>query len=139
MTYLVFVLATLVLLSGFLALTWYETGRGVRFYASSRTRLDQNVERIEFILAHIDLSAFLRDEIRHFARRIGHDIVHLSLVVVRAVERTLTRLIRYFHMRQAVDIAPRESAREFVKTLADFKNGLKGTHPEISVPDVESK
>jgi hypothetical protein len=132
MAYLIFILTALVLLIGFFALTWYETEHGVRLYGPLRTRLDRNVERIEFILGHVDLGAFLRDEIHHFARRIGHDSVHLSLIVVRAIERLLTRLVRYFHMRQAVDAAPRESARAFVKTLSDFKGGLKATHPEIS-------
>lgn len=132
MAYLIFIFITLVLLGGFFALTWYETERGMRFYAPLRARLDQNVEHVTFILTHVDLAAFLRDEIRHFARRIGHDSVHLSLVVVRATERLLTRLIRYFHTRQAVDVAPRESARAFVKTLSDFKGSLKATHPEIS-------
>ena len=132
MAYLIFIFVTLVLLGGFFALTWYETERGVRLAAPLRTRLDRSVEHIAFILTHVDLAAFLREEIRHFARRIGHDSVHLSLVVVRAVERLLTRLIRYLHMRQAVDTTPRESARAFVKTLSDFKGSLKATHPEIS-------
>lgn len=132
MTYLIFILITLVLLGGFFALTRYEAEHGMRFFAPFRARLDQNVEHVEFILTHVDITTFLRNEIIHFAHRIGHDSVHLSLIVVRAVERSLTRLVRYFHTRRAEDTAPRESARAFVKTLADFKSNLKATHPEIS-------
>ncbi|MDP2665825.1 MAG: hypothetical protein Q8P23_04335 [bacterium] len=131
MEYLIFILITLALLGGFFALTNYEARRGVRVFATHRARLDRNIERIEFILGHVDLGAFLRDEIHHFARRIGHDSVHLSLIVVRATERLLTRLIRYFHTRQATDTTPHENVREFVKTLSDFKGGLKATHPEV--------
>ena len=132
MAYLFFILVTLALLGGFSALTWYEVEHGVRLLAPLRARLDRKVEHIEFVLTHVDLAAFLRDEVRRLAHRIGHDIVHLSLQAVRAVERLLTRLIRYFHTRHAVDVAPRETSRPFVKTLADFKGRLKATHPKIS-------
>lgn len=129
---LIFVFTTLILLVGFVALTWYETAHGVRFFAPQRASLDQTIGRIEFIVDNVDLVAFLRDEARHFARRIGHDIVHFSLLLVRAVERLLTRLVRHFRSQQAVEEAPREEARAFVKTLAEFKDGLKATHPEVS-------
>lgn len=135
MFHIILILITFVLLGGFFLLTSYETEHGVRFYAPFRSRLDRNVEHIKFIWENVDLGAFLRDEVRHLARRIGHDAVHLSLFLVRAVERLLTRLMRYFHMRQAIDTAPRESTRAFVKTLSDFKDGLNATHPEIS--DIE--
>ncbi|MEK7101828.1 MAG: hypothetical protein AAB882_01600 [Patescibacteria group bacterium] len=134
---LIFILVTLALLGGFFVLTDYEVRRGTRFFAQKRARLDHTVERVQFVLGHVDIGAFVRDEIRHLAHRIAHDIVHLSLVIVRAIERLLTRVIRYFHTRQAADTAPRENVREFVKTLADFKDSLKATHPEIS--DIESK
>lgn len=132
MTYLIFILATLALLAGFLALTRYEAKRGTRFFAPLRTRLDQGIEHIEFILAHVDLGAFLRDEIRGFARRLAHDGAHLSLQAVRAIERFLTGLVRRFRMRQEVDAIPRESARTFVKTLSDFKVHLKTVRPDPS-------
>ncbi|HQT82987.1 MAG TPA: hypothetical protein PLW99_02465 [Candidatus Paceibacterota bacterium] len=132
MAYLIFVLVALVLLGGFFLLTRYETEHGVRFFAPLRARLDRNAERLAFVLAHVDLAAFLRDEVRRLMHRLGHDAVHLSLQAVRAVERVLTRLIRHFHTRHAIDVAPRETARPFVKTLSDFKGRLKATHPEIS-------
>ncbi|MHB8660358.1 MAG: hypothetical protein ACYC75_00240 [Minisyncoccota bacterium] len=130
MTYLIFILVTLALLAGFSLLTWYETERGIRLFAPLRMRLDQRVERVEFVLSHVDLSAFLRDAIRALARRVAHDVAHLSLQAVRAVERLLTRLVRRFRMRQAVTAAPRGNARAFVKTLSDFKNGLKAAQPD---------
>lgn len=129
MTYLFLILAALALLAGFLALTRYEAKRGARFFASLRTRLDRGIEHVEFILTHVDLGAFLRDEIRGFARRLAHDGAHFSLQAVRAIERFLTSLVRHFRMRQAVDAPPRESARTFVKTLSDFKVHLKTVRP----------
>ncbi|OGG78586.1 hypothetical protein A3A36_01850 [Candidatus Kaiserbacteria bacterium RIFCSPLOWO2_01_FULL_52_12b] len=130
-------LIVLALIAGFFILTWYEAERGVRFFAAQRSRLDQNVERISFAFAHIDFGAFLREEMRHLIVRISHDIAHLSLMVVRAVERLLTRLVRRLRTPRALDTAPRDSAREFVKTLSEFKGQLNATHPEISDIDLK--
>ena len=134
MLYLLLIFVSIVLLAGFLLLTEYEKRRGARFLAEHRMRLDQTVERVEFILAHVNLAMFLRDEIRHLLSRLGHDIAHLSLLVVRAIERLLTRLVRRLRTDPEREVAPRETAREFVKTLSDFKQNLQATHPEISAP-----
>lgn len=130
--YLIFILVTSALLGGFFVLTAYEARRSVRLFSSQRARLDRNVERVEFVLGHVDLGAFLRDEVRRLISRGGHGLAHLSLQAVRATERFLTRLVRRLRSRQEETIAPRESTREFVKTLSDFKNNLKETRPEIS-------
>ncbi len=114
-------------------LTQYETTRGVRFFAQRREQLDSRVRHIEFIVQHVDLAGFLRSEVQHFATRVGHDAVHLSLQAVRVVERLLTRTVRYLRSRHMRSEAPRESAREFVKTLSAFKDNLKGKHPDIEV------
>lgn len=128
---LIFILITFALLIGFFTLTLYETRNGVRFFASERARLDRNVERTEFILEHVDLGAFARDEVHRLAARVSHDVAHLSLQMVRVAERLLTRLVMYLRTRRAVDTAPRENVREFVKTLSDFKGSLNAVHPEV--------
>lgn len=130
--YIVFILVSLLLLVGFFVLTSYETRRGVRFFVLQRERLDRIVERTEFIVENVNLGEFIRDEIHHLIGRIGHDIVHFSLIAVRAVERLLTNLVRRLRTHPIVDEAPRETAREFVKTLSDFKGSLNATHPEIT-------
>ncbi len=131
MAYAILILISLVLLIGFLGVGEYEARRGARLFAAQRTRLDEGVARAEFILSHIDLIAFLRDELRRTAHRISHDIAHLSLQTVRAVERLLTRLVRSLRPPHSADVAPRGDAREFVKTLSDFKDRLKATRPEV--------
>ena len=132
MIYFTLIFASLLLLAGFIMLTNYEARRGMRLYEPQRARLDRTIERIVFITEHVNLAEFLRDEIRHVAGRIGHDSVHFSLIVVRAIERLLTNLVRRLRSHPEIDTAPRETAREFVKTLADCKDNLKATHPEIS-------
>lgn len=139
MIYLALVLGTLALLVGFVVLTHYETKYQKRFFAEKRARLDMRVERIEFIIEHVDLSAFVKDEIRHAMNHIGHTVAHLSLQAVRFVERLLTRLVRYLRVQHEDIDAPRESTREFVKTLSDFKGGLNAAHPEVGVPETASE
>jgi len=132
MGYLIFILVTLALLVGFFVLTNYEARHGARFYEKQRARLDHSVERITFISEHVNFGEFLRDEMRHFAGRIGHSAVHFSLIGIRAVERVLTNLVRRLRTHPEIDTAPRETAREFVKTLSDFKGSLNATHPDIN-------
>jgi hypothetical protein len=134
--HLIVLLVSLALLAGFFLLTQHEARQGVRFFAARRDAFDTQVERIEFVVEHVDLGAFAREEIRHATNRTGHAIANLSLQAVRAVERLLTRAVRYLRVRHEV-AAPRESAREFVKTLSDFKDGLKATHPDIDSLEVK--
>ena len=137
MWYVYAIAASLLLLAVFLALTRYETAQGVRFLANVRGQLDRGVERVEFILAHVDLAAFLRSELEHAARRVSHELAHLSLVAVRAVERVLTRLVRRLRMHGELSVTPsREASRDFVKKLSDFKGRLKETRPDV--PDIHS-
>ncbi len=131
MAYLVAILASLALLVAFLGLTAYEAARGVRFLAGFRAQLDTHVERAEFIVAHVDLAAFLREEVRRLSALVAHAVAHATLRAVRFAERLLTRAVRYLRMHGHVDGTPsREASREFVKTLADFKEQLEASHPE---------
>ena len=131
------VLVSLALLIGFLVLTQYEMRHGMRFFAPKRQTLDTQVARAEFIIAHVDFAAFARDEIRHATNRLVHVVVNASLQAIRAIERVLTRAVRSLRIRYADTVAPRENAREFVKTLSDFKETLKTAPPEIKISDVE--
>lgn len=139
MTQIIFILVTLALFIGFIILTKYEIQRGMRVGAPYRERLDRAVGRAEFIIENVNVGAFLHDEVRHLASRVGHSIVHLSLIAVRATERALTNLVRHMRSRPESDVASRETAREFVKTLSDFKDNLKATHPVIDIPSNETR
>jgi hypothetical protein len=129
--YLVLVLTSIMLLVGFYALTWYETGRGARLFAPHRERLDKSIGRVEFIIKHVDLKAFAREEARRLVTQAGHAVAHMSLQGVRGVERGLTRVVRHLRARHGVEVKPVGETREFVKTLSDFKDRLKDTMPEV--------
>ncbi len=134
MGYLVAILVALALPAGFAALTWYEARRGARFFSDQRAALDAQAARAAFIIEHVDLAAFAREEARHAMARAGHAIAHVSLRAVRAAERFLTRLVRYMRRKKEEAVVPRENAREFVKALSDFKETIASAHPEI--PDM---
>ncbi len=134
MAYLIFILIALALLAGFFLLSDYETRRSARIFARERASFDEQVERAEFILANVDLAAFLREEFHRIAGRIAHDTAHFSLQTVRSIERFLTRLVKRLRVHREIASVSRESSREFVKTLSDFKDHLKETPPEI--PDI---
>lgn len=130
MANLVFILIAALLLIGFLTLTWYEERQGRRLVlAPTRSRLDQRLSRVQFIVEHVDLAAFVRDEIRRGMSQMGHAIVAGSLSAVRAIERLLTRLVRYLRTRHPVEPDTVADTRPFVKTLSAFKNRLKKTKP----------
>jgi len=135
MAYLFLILIAIVLLSGFILALQYEASHGVRFFAPRRAALDETVERVRFIVTHVDLAAFLADETRRLATIAGHAVVTTTLQAVRATERLLTRLVRHLRTQTETAEAPHESAREFVKTLSDFKETLKTSYP--GVPEIE--
>lgn len=122
---------------GFVVLTRYEKVRGARVFNGPRTQLDERIYNAQFILKHVDLPAFLQEELERFMRVIGHAIAHLSLQLVRATERLLTRLVRHLRTQHTEPLAPRESARPFVKTLSAFKDTLKTNAPNPDDFDIK--
>ena len=116
MPYIIAILVSLILLVGFLTLTGFEASSGNRIFVGVRKRLDRRVGQVGFILSHVDLGAFLRDAMRDGIERVLHDLAHASLVVVRLIERLLTRFVRQLRGReQAVtEEKPHRTFREAV-------------------------
>lgn len=131
MTPLTYILGTSTILAAFVVLTHYEAASGARICSRSRSRLDRYVDRVLFIFRHVDFGAFVRDEVHRALARAGHDVAHVTLRIVRASERLLTRLVRHLRMHHEVEV-PRETSREYVKTLSDFKGDLKASRSETS-------
>lgn len=126
-----FILISLVLVVGYIALLTLESRRGARFFAPQRTRLDQAVEQGTFILTHVDFASFAAEEAKRLAHRLTHDLAHFSLQSVRTAERLLTRLVRHLRAKNTSTHAPQESPRPFVRTLSEFKGHIKATRPEM--------
>jgi len=119
---------SIVLVGGFFVLTTYEQRRGTRVFAEYRMRLDAFVTRVLFITTHVDFEAFLRETLRIVGARIVHDLAHIMLLLVRAAERLLTRLVR--HLRARHEISPvAADPRPFVRAMSDFKQQLSSARP----------
>lgn len=112
-------------------MTRYEARRGSRFLSAKREELDAKVGKVTFVLEHVDWGGYAKDESARLARRVGHDIAHLSLRAVRSIERLLTQFVRRLRSQSMPEMTARESMRPFVKTLADFKGHLEATRPEM--------
>jgi hypothetical protein len=128
--YLILNLIALVLVISFVVLVGYEERRGVRFFAHAREGFDARITRLQFILTHVDLVAFAKEELRRVGSQLSHVLVVLSLRAVRAIERLLTRLIIYLRTRHPIDTPQEDETRPFLKALTDFKDRLKNTRKD---------
>lgn len=104
MTYFIVLAALLAILAAFLGLTAYEARTKRRIFAGARYRLDTRVARLEFIARHVDWGAFSADVARTAFLRAAHDVMHGTLVLVRTVERLLTRAVK--NLRETRTVAP---------------------------------
>lgn len=129
MMYVIFIIASLALLAGFVVLHGCESRRGTRYFSRERSQLDVWVLRVAFMYAHVDFSTFARSEFRRFIGHAGHAAATATLTFVRAAERLLTRMVRTLRTRHAIEAGPRVSARQFVRTLSEFKGQLNVTRP----------
>jgi len=123
MTYVAAILIALILLVGFLTLTAFEASHGVRIMGGVRRKLDRKVGQASFIIAHVDLAAFIRDSIRDGIERIVHDVAHASLLVVRFLERTLTRFVK--GMRGRAEETPERPRRTFREAFDHVKRTVR--------------
>jgi hypothetical protein len=139
MLYLAFVLVSVFLFAGFLWLTRFEAARGAKLFADKRATLDAEAERIETAILHIDLSHFLRMGVRALIARVAHDIAHATLLIVRFVERTLTRAVRSLRERRTLPSVTTDGSpsSDFVAAMKDFKEELRsGRKTEESAGDI---
>jgi len=131
MSYLQAVLATFVLLAGFLALSAIETSRGARLFGGVRRTLDRKVGRFAFIATHVDWGSFTAHIAKTSIERIAHDLVHAILIGVRATERALTRTIRALRERVAAHEPAGEPVEgsQLIATIVRFRKTLRKEPP----------
>lgn len=88
------------LLAGFVALTFYEKHRGVRFFSSVRTMLDELAGDVLRAFVRLD-DEHIKERVQRVAERGFHDAAHMLLLGVRFFERTLTRVVRTIRVRRS--------------------------------------
>jgi len=128
---LVLVGLPIALFAGLLLLTRYEAAHSARFFAARRSAFDLRLTHLQFALTHIDFESFVREQAHILGARIAHDIAHLALLIVRAVERILTRLVKQLRARHGIVAVNTATPRAFVKTMSDFKQHLATTRPPV--------
>ena len=123
MAYIIAIAIALGLFFGFLLLTRLETSRGARFFGRARAKLDERVGKAAFVVSHVDWSAFTGHLVRTVTARIAHDVAHASLIIVRIVERLLTRMVKYLRSSRP-HVAPVADKPRFdmQASLAQFKS-----------------
>jgi hypothetical protein len=109
MFYLLLIAISLFLFLAFMALTLMEARTGMRLLAGPRAKLDRQIEKASFVIDHVNWGDFISHLVQSFFVRIAHDIAHWSLIVVRFLERQLTRVVRYMRDRRPNLLAPKPS------------------------------
>ena len=123
MAFLIAIAISFLLLSGFLVLVRYETGHGTRYFASARARLDSRVEKAVFVARHVDWSAVVAHAVRSASARIVHDVAHAILIIVRILERLLTRIVRYLRAsRQQAALTSDKKRFDMKASLAQLRS-----------------
>ena len=123
MAFLIAIAVSFLLLGGFLALVRYEAGHGVRFFGPMRSRFDARVEKAAFVARHVDWSAVIAHAVRSLSARIVHDVAHATLIIVRILERLLTRIVRYLRAsRQQAALTSDRKRFDMKASLAQLRS-----------------
>lgn len=133
MPFIVAILASLALFSGFLVLTRLERRRGARFLEGARASLDRRASHAARAVRSADFLGLVAHAVRVVAGHIIHDVASVALAGVRAFERFLTELVR--ELRGTRDAARPETRSRFVKSMSYFKRTLKNPHVATTSED----
>jgi hypothetical protein len=117
---LILLIGSLTLFVAFFGLLMVEAQTGRRVFDGTRRSLDRRVRRVEFIVRHVDWAEFLAHIVQSIGARIAHDIAHISLLVVRFLERQLTRTVRYLRDRKPNVLAPKPSRESMVSQARNY-------------------
>ncbi len=136
MVLLILVSLSLTLFGGFLLVTAFESGRG-RVAGETRKKLDKYAARAWFIISHVDWSAFVKHLIRVSAERVAHDIAHTSLLIIRFLERLLTRAVRALRERRAGIAVSQKAPKTSLKLKEMLQKFRKSKKSKIEAKEEE--
>lgn len=92
------------LLAGFLFLTALEGRRGARVMPGARAALDAAALRAAATLSSGRILTSAAHAASIASRHAVHEVVHIVLIVIRAIERTLTRIVRAIRESNALHL-----------------------------------
>lgn len=108
MLHLILIGTACLLLGGFLLLTQFEQKTAVRIMGSVRGKLDHKLTQMAFVARHVDWPAFFSHTLKIVVVRVAHDIAHGTLLLVRSMERTLTRFVKYMRSNPLVALQKKD-------------------------------
>lgn len=120
MFYLGLVGFSCILFGGFLVFTMIEARTRTRLLGGMRNVIDTHAGRLFFIAGHVNWTEFLSHTIRAGSARFLHDVAHFFLLVVRFIERQLTRMVRYLRNSRPNVLAPKPSRRSIFATTGTY-------------------
>jgi len=106
----------------FIALRFFEEGRGARFFADPRASLDASVTRIWRALVLGGIPHSYRRDLFHMLRRVIHSSVVFLATFLRRVERMLSRAGHSLRPTRTERSHGRDPSA-FLKTIAPDKKG----------------
>jgi hypothetical protein len=115
------------LFAGFLALTAREARTGSRFLAEPRAKLDERLDTFMRAFGHVDMGAFVYHFLRDTSHKLAHDIAHVSLAGVQALEALLRRTVARLRARRLETGNP----RQFVEYVTHVKKNLRAKKTEV--------
>lgn len=124
MSYLLSTLITGALLMLFFVIVVIERRRGHRYFDTVRRKLDADTSRMFYVLEHVDWPAFFAHITKVSLERIAHDMVHGTLILIRAVEKSLTRAIRVLRERVAHQDGVKVEGFQLKETMRQFRKSL---------------
>lgn len=128
MAYLIAIALSLIAFGGFLLVTAFEQDRGIRIFRRQREQLDERAARLSFVVTHVDWSAFLAHLTKEGLERLLHDVAHTSLMIVRMLERELTRAVRAIRARRGLGLEDsRERPSPVTRTMRYLRTAVRTT------------
>ena len=124
-------LASVALLVGFLLLTAREARTGSRAFPALRSSLDAKVGTFIHAFDRVDVSATAVGFVRTLIKRVVHDIAHVSLAFVEALQAALRSFIERMKAREQAG-----TPRPFVTYVSKVKRVLR-VNREEKKPEVE--
>lgn len=127
-------LVSLFLLVGFLVFRSWEEKRGVRVWAGTRAKLDEQVRHWYHNAVTGTIPYRYRTAFFVFLQKMIHEAVLVIVRALRAIERPLTRLS--YRMRMSTPKANGKEVSSFLRTIVPLKKrdgGADGTDSEKSV------
>ncbi len=125
MTLIVAILAVAILLGAFVTLTYFERAGGFRVLSPMRRFLDKRADTFLHVAREADIGALAWNGVRALIDAFVHEVVHVVLVIVRFLERSLTRIAREIRGRRAGENDPRAPFLSGIERLRKAFNSRK--------------